>query len=143
MFTEQLNMYTEQKSVVATARAKLLETDEDSEDSTAHQGLREVRLGLSVASLHYQLLLLWLANASLQSLLIDLILADEMLEEKQRTSIENELGRNQNIVNTLKDKEGLYINLIRKSRQLFFVDREHGGKSGEIDYKDKDHKKKR
>ena len=66
-----------------------------------------------------------------------------MLEEKQRTAIEQELSRNQNIVNTLKDKEGLYINLIRKSRQLFFVDREHGGKGDDREHKEKDHKKKR
>lgn len=73
-----------------------------------------------------------------------LIVEKQILEEKQRTAIEQELTRNQNIVNTLKDKEGLCINLIRKSRQLFFVDREHGGK-GESDreHKDKDHKKKR
>jgi hypothetical protein len=70
-----------------------------------------------------------------------------MLEERQRTAIEQELTRNQNIVNTLKDKEGLYINLIRKSRQLFFVDRdrEHGGKGSDNEregYKEKEKKKR-
>jgi hypothetical protein len=68
-----------------------------------------------------------------------------MHEEKQRTAIEQELTRNQHIVNTLKEKEGLFINMMRRSRQLFFVDRDYGkGSDSDREYfKEKEHKKKR
>eukprot|EP01112_Ceratiomyxa_fruticulosa_P000672 TRINITY_DN10600_c0_g1_i2.p1 TRINITY_DN10600_c0_g1~~TRINITY_DN10600_c0_g1_i2.p1 ORF type:complete len:532 (+),score=99.44 TRINITY_DN10600_c0_g1_i2:145-1740(+) len=103
-FNNLLNSYTDQKSAVSIARAKLIELDSEEKSDQQKEEQLQIKVCSSLSSLHYQLLLLWHANISLQCLLTEILDLDQDLEDKQKRAINSENVKNQAIGDWLRKK---------------------------------------
>ncbi|GAM26500.1 hypothetical protein SAMD00019534_096750 [Acytostelium subglobosum LB1] len=85
-YTQQLNVYTEQRTATNNVRAKLFESGSGSEVQIA-----EARFCAAMCSLYQQLLQLWTVNLSLQELLNDY--SQLLAIDKQRDEIKKEMNK--------------------------------------------------
>ncbi|KAL6050877.1 hypothetical protein QOT17_019533 [Balamuthia mandrillaris] len=99
---QQQRLYVEQKVIVEKKKAKLLK--EPKKDI----GEAALQFCAAVVKLHYQLLMLYQINSSLQALVNGILESgqppDESYEEKQRKVIEKEIVKNREIATQLKER---------------------------------------